>query len=50
MVECFADFVEFFVLLTVLVDLLLLGEAAFRELANLDLVVRGVEELPFILL
>ena len=49
-VEGFADLIEFLVLLAVLVDLLLLGETALGELADLYLVVGGVEELAFVLL
>lgn len=50
MIEGFADLIEFFILLAVLIDLLLLGEAALGELADLYLVIGGVEELAFVLL
>jgi len=49
-VEGLADLVQFLVLLAVLVDLLLLREAALGELPDLHLVVAGVEELPLVLL
>jgi hypothetical protein len=49
MVESLADFVELFVLLSVLINLFLLGEATFSEFANLHLVVASIEELSFVL-
>lgn len=50
MIEGFADLIEFLILLAVLIDLLLLREAALGELADLDLVIGGIEELAFVLL
>lgn len=48
-VESLANFVQFLVLLAVLVDLLLLRETFFRQLSNLNLVVTSVKELPLVL-
>ena len=50
MVQGLANLVELFVLLPILVDFLLLGEALLCQLSYLDLVVGNVEKLPFIFL
>jgi hypothetical protein len=49
-VERLADLIEFLVLLPVLINLLLLRKTALSQLADLHLVVAGVEELAFVLL
>ena len=49
-VEGLADLVQFLIFLAVLVDLLLLGEASFGQLANLHLITTGIEQLPLVLL
>lgn len=50
MVEGFTDFVEFFVLLSVVSNLSLLRKAFLGELAYLHLVVHRVQKLTFLLL
>jgi hypothetical protein len=49
MVEGLANLVELFVLLSILVNLLLLSEAFFGELTDLDFMVGSIEELSFAL-
>lgn len=49
MVESLANLVELFVLLSILVNLLLLSEAFFGELTDLDFMVGSIEELSFAL-
>ena len=48
MVEGLTDFVQFFILLPVLIDFLFLGKTFFGELSDLYFVVGGVEELTFV--
>ena len=50
MVQGLANLVELFVLLPILLDILLLGEALLCQLSYLDLVVGSVKKLTFALL
>lgn len=49
-VKGLADLVKLLVLLAILVYLFLLRKALFCQLANLHLVVLGIEQLPLVLL
>lgn len=49
MVKSFTNFVEFFVLLPVLIYFFFLREASLGELSNLYFIVGSVEQLPLVL-
>ena len=50
MVECLTDLIELLIFLSVLINLFLLSKALLSELANLYLVIAGIEKLSFVFL